>query len=305
MSIQAVAWALEQDIPARPKLVLISLANHADHVDGYCWLRAETIAREGACQVRSVPRFVDALVAHGYVKKQQRRGDDGRQRANDYWLLFAENKILWTARRRGDDEDGEDTTDSGPTDSLSGGDESAIHAENGAGMSRESVRPTDSGVSHKNIDEPSKTNLQDAALRSTALRSYEPKIQPIGGGWYDRQSREARSLGTLCHILDRDHYFHDVMGGRESIRYPHEITPQLLALADAPPRSQWIIISDQRQVAAWFNFAIEHLPDVRIKLRGPCKVPWAWPPKRSGAAYDAPANALEDENSAEIKAHVA
>jgi Helix-turn-helix domain len=303
MSIQAVAWALEQDIPARPKLVLVALANHADHVDGYCWLRAETIANEGACQVRSVPRFVDALVHHGYVKKQQRRGDDGRQRANDYWLLFAENKIPWSAKRRSDGEDGDYTTDCGPTDSQSGGDESAIRAENGAGSAPESVRPTDSGVSHKNIEEPSKTNLKHRALTTAALRSYEPKIQPIGGGWYDRRSREARAIGVLCHIVAQEHYFYDVMGGRESICYSQAITPQLLVLATAPPRSEWGIITERRQVAAWFNFAVEHLPMLRIKLGAPCKVPWPWPPRKSGVAYDG-INALEDENCAEIKANV-
>ena len=65
MSIQAVAWALDQDLPARPKLVLVSIANHASHTDGYCWLKAETIAQEAACTPRSVYTYIGGLVRTG------------------------------------------------------------------------------------------------------------------------------------------------------------------------------------------------------------------------------------------------
>lgn len=99
MSIQAVAWAFEQDIPAWPKLILLALANHAEHEDGHCSLRTDTIAREGACDVRSVPRFIKLLIGHGYVRKARKRGDDGRQRANDYWLLFHTEKAPWPRKR--------------------------------------------------------------------------------------------------------------------------------------------------------------------------------------------------------------
>jgi len=111
---------------------------------------------------------------------------------------------------------------------------------------------------------------------------------------------------VLCHIVGQEHYFYDVMGGQETIRYQPEITPQLMVLATAPPRSEWAVINEQRQVAAWFNFAVEYLPMLRIKLRGPCKVPWPWPPRKAGVPNDGrPANALEDEGIAEIKANVA
>jgi hypothetical protein len=96
VSIQAVAWALEQDLPARPKLVLVSIANHANHVDGYCWLKAETIARESACSPRAVFNYVGALIRNGYIRKSVRRGGDGKQRANDYWILFARPADKWS-----------------------------------------------------------------------------------------------------------------------------------------------------------------------------------------------------------------
>jgi hypothetical protein len=313
MSIQAVAWALEQALPPRAKLILISLANHADHVDGYCWLRAETIAREGACDVRSVPRFIKGLIEHGYVRRQARHGDDGRQRASDYWLLFNENKIPWMVKprsdKRQDDEESEDaeTTTYGVTpDSQSPTRNDAIRPKMHPDSLKESGGPTDSQGLYKNIEEPSKSNLGDTRPRPSPPRSYEPKIQPLADGWYDRRSREARAIGVLCHIVGQEHYFYDVMGGQETIRYQPEITPQLMVLATAPPRSEWAVINEQRQVAAWFNFAVEYLPMLRIKLRGPCKVPWPWPPRKAGVPNDGrPANALEDEGIAEIKANVA
>lgn len=88
MSIQAVAWALAQDIPGTSKLVLVSLANHADHTNGHCWPKAETIAKEASCSVRSVYSHIGALRRNGFVMVQQARGKDGKQRSNNYWLIF-------------------------------------------------------------------------------------------------------------------------------------------------------------------------------------------------------------------------
>jgi hypothetical protein len=95
MSIQAVAWALEQDLPARPKLVLVAICNHANHTDGYCWLKAETIGREASCTPRSVYTFIGGLVRNGFIRKALRKGEDGKQRANDYWVLFEREEQEW------------------------------------------------------------------------------------------------------------------------------------------------------------------------------------------------------------------
>lgn len=49
MSIQAVAWVLSQkgeDLPGTARLVLISLAHHANHESGHCFPSAELIAKE-------------------------------------------------------------------------------------------------------------------------------------------------------------------------------------------------------------------------------------------------------------------
>lgn len=90
MSVQAVAWALDQYITdAATKLVLISLANYADKKTGECW---PTIARicEESCQSKStVLRRIGWLIERGLVEKTEVREASGRQKANHYRLVLS------------------------------------------------------------------------------------------------------------------------------------------------------------------------------------------------------------------------
>jgi hypothetical protein len=106
MSIQAVAWALEQDFSYTTpkgrqtsahgaKLVLISLANHADHTSGHCWPSAPTIAKESSCSVRSVYRLVAALERNGFIDVKRVKGSDNKQRSNNYWIRFDRPPAPW------------------------------------------------------------------------------------------------------------------------------------------------------------------------------------------------------------------
>ncbi|WP_428031508.1 helix-turn-helix domain-containing protein [Ancylobacter sp.] len=92
MSVQAVAWALDQYITdAATKLVLISLANYADKRTGECW---PTIARicEESCQSKStVLRRIGWLIEQGLVEKTEVHEASGRQRANHYRLMIMKN----------------------------------------------------------------------------------------------------------------------------------------------------------------------------------------------------------------------
>lgn len=96
MSNQALTWAFDQDgLPCKAKFVLVALANHADHTNGYCWLKIETIAQETAIPARSLFRYIGALIRNGYLRREKKRGADGKQRANDYWLLFNRLDAAW------------------------------------------------------------------------------------------------------------------------------------------------------------------------------------------------------------------
>jgi hypothetical protein len=199
MSIQSVGWALGQDIPARPKLVLVAIANHADHTDGYCWLRAETIAKEAACSPRGVFNFVGDLIRNGYIRKQQRRGDDNKQRANDYWILFDREPAEWikdrTASEADDDEGGEvGATTSGEPDAPGAcGSEGETDAVEPVEKAPGAVGPHARTCSRKDSEEPSKTNLQrtEPSVFSRAPRGYAaPPIAPEPQGATHTQTNE-------------------------------------------------------------------------------------------------------------------
>lgn len=69
MSIQAVAWVLDNSRSRGfPRLVLISLANHADKETGECWPAQRTIAAEAGISAGAVPAALRNLVALGEVE---------------------------------------------------------------------------------------------------------------------------------------------------------------------------------------------------------------------------------------------
>jgi hypothetical protein len=94
MSIQALAWAIEQRLPGPAKLVLLALSNHADHTDGHCHFEPPTIAHEASVQERSLPRYLGALERNGYLAKT---GDSDKR---EYWLQMDRDPSLewaWSA----------------------------------------------------------------------------------------------------------------------------------------------------------------------------------------------------------------
>jgi hypothetical protein len=198
MSIQAVAWVLDrEELPARPKLVLVAIANHANHTDGYCWLKAETIAREAACSPRAVFNFVGALIRNGYIRKAPARGADGKQRANDYWILFNRAEGPWIAAEgtaSDDQEEIESADDAAEYACVEVADEPQDvvepHAPGASGEPVEkppqnpaqhapgAVGPHAPACSHIDSAEPSKTKPEKAGLAGFSPRRYAPPPPP-------------------------------------------------------------------------------------------------------------------------------
>ena len=98
MSIQALAWVFEQDIPSRAKNVLFALANHADHVTGHCFPSVATIMKEASCSRGGVFNFISLLRRNGFVDVRPRLRDDGGKRSSDYWLLFDRQPAGWISK---------------------------------------------------------------------------------------------------------------------------------------------------------------------------------------------------------------
>lgn len=103
MTIQALAWAIDQQLPPKPKLVLLSLANHADHMTGKVDFLPSTIAWESATPQGSIWRFLGALERNGFLEHDQ-RGESAEER--DYYLLIDRNPALpWSWGASGEEGD--------------------------------------------------------------------------------------------------------------------------------------------------------------------------------------------------------
>lgn len=199
MSIQAAGWALEQPIPARPKLVLVSIANHADHRTGYCWLNAETIGEEASCSPRAVFNFVGDLIRNGYVRKAVRKAEDGKQRANDYWILFDRAPAEWISDRSQPVAGDEEPASSEP-DEIEAADAISCepHAPGACGestaetpakpvdMSPGACGPDAPPCMRKSLAEPSKTNPskkekdEPSQFAATPRKYHAPPLAPQG-----------------------------------------------------------------------------------------------------------------------------
>lgn len=251
MSIQAVGWALEQELPRGPKLVLVSIANHANHVDGYCWLNATTIGREASCTPRSVYNIIGALVRNGFIRKELRRDDHGRQRANDYWLLFdrEEKSWEWGTNTRGNEGDGEaiedepteddEATSCGQSEATSLCEEVERHEAQStrqpAEMPAVSPGPSEVDFTRKRIAEPSKTNPKESSARArvlkSTLRNYRPPPPQPVGEVFDNAKQVFAYEGTRAYEA-----WAKVRARESGIRNWHLITKKLV---DGKWRSGW------------------------------------------------------------------
>lgn len=127
---------------------------------------------------------------------------------------------------------------------------------------------------------------RDAWARFAAIA---PDVHGPTTGSYDPDSREGRAIVAMhavAKVRPRE--------ARGMIVYRGEITPQILAFADAPDvRTCWI--EQGRQIAAWSNFLKDHIKIPRPTLVGVREdhyadrtgiyAPWPWPPSVEGKIY--------------------
>lgn len=88
MSIKAMNWAWEQNLPCSPKLILMALADAADD-SGDCWPKVKTIARKCNVSERTVQRVMKEFIADGLLVLTPRFNQEGRQISNNYRLLLS------------------------------------------------------------------------------------------------------------------------------------------------------------------------------------------------------------------------
>ena len=88
MSVQALAWALDQPIDSHgAKLLLITLANYADE-RGHAWPGQSTLASHVRADRKSIIRWLQALERDGYLSVERRGGEGAGRKPNRYRLAL-------------------------------------------------------------------------------------------------------------------------------------------------------------------------------------------------------------------------
>jgi hypothetical protein len=123
--------------------------------------------------------------------------------------------------------------------------------------------------------------------------AYAPEAaKPAVSGGFDPQSREGKAVIAM-YAVARTRPFES----RSRIVYPGEMTPQLLAFADAPQNSEWLWLEESRHIGAWTNFLGLHVKGARPPMmvtrgtgdeqRRGFYAPWLFPPSVTGKTYEA------------------
>lgn len=90
MTIRAMNWAWEVELPPALKLVLLKLADRAND-DGECWPGQASVAKACGIGARTLVRHIAALEQMGLIKTEKRYGDDGKRETNMYVLSLSAN----------------------------------------------------------------------------------------------------------------------------------------------------------------------------------------------------------------------
>lgn len=130
-------------------------------------------------------------------------------------------------------------------------------------------------------------------------------VPAFGPSVFAPGSIEAKSITVLHEIANRLTALRTIWQRSDgSISFPKPMTPQLAALAQAPPQSDWPTL-DRQQAGAWEGLLRQFFePEViRAHMREGSRAPWAWPPRKDGTLSTAgPAEVLmSDQDMADFK----
>jgi hypothetical protein len=139
---------------------------------------------------------------------------------------------------------------------------------------------------------------RDAWARFAA---YAPDVRSASGGGFDSDSVEGRAILAIYAVAKTRPF-----ESRNRLIHAGEITPQVLAFANAGSPSSWPLIEDRQQIAAWSNFLSDHVRGNRPQFvvtrgigeaqRRGIEAPWPWPPSAEGKIYaTGPPDALMSE----------
>jgi hypothetical protein len=106
----------------------------------------------------------------------------------------------------------------------------------------------------------------------------DPETRHVGASPYPPNSPAGQALSTLGVVAR-----HSLFRLHGAVVYLGEITPQLLALANAPPESEWVAYSRGSQnFGAWWEFISKVFAGRALSVLTELRAPWPFPPRKDG-----------------------
>lgn len=93
MSVAAVAWAFEQQLPPNEKVVLLALADCENGQTALCIPGQEHIADMSSMSVRSVQRMLARLEERGLIRREHRTSQISGYRTSDSYVLALRDNL--------------------------------------------------------------------------------------------------------------------------------------------------------------------------------------------------------------------
>lgn len=174
MSIEALSWAWGQQAKPGPKLVLLALADHADH-EGVCWPGFDGLAAKTGMNRSTVIDNVKVLAEMGLIEVEKRSDRSGHRASNRYILNIT--KVVKSnvgISDSGETKDGEARRTKG---------QSKVAKTN---VGNSNVGKTNVGFSEAKVGIPDPNLHSESSLLgspvSTSLRSVEPAEPKTSAG---------------------------------------------------------------------------------------------------------------------------
>lgn len=92
MSVRAMAWAWEQELPEGEKLLLMAVADHADD-SGICWPGQENLGKKIGRSERTVRRRLTKLEMLGLIARKPRYNADGNRTSDQIILSITTGQL--------------------------------------------------------------------------------------------------------------------------------------------------------------------------------------------------------------------
>jgi hypothetical protein len=101
---------------------------------------------------------------------------------------------------------------------------------------------------------------------------------PLPVSSFPIHSPEAMAIKTAYAIAGKEYFCENVMIAAGSVHWRGAISPQLLALKEAPLRNEWVALTAE-QAEAWNRVIASVVRVIWNRLREGARAPWPWPPR--------------------------